>query len=180
MIFFEQEIKNAYLIEPNPFEDERGSFRRHFCEKEFSKNGIVSSVRQANVSENKSKFTLRGFHYQTGANAEGKTLSCISGSIYDIIVDLREDSPTFKKWLSFELNDKNKKSIHIPPGCANAFFTLEENCIIHYYCSQSYHPEAEKGVRYNDPSFNFIWPFEPEVISEKDKSHPDFQLSINS
>jgi dTDP-4-dehydrorhamnose 3,5-epimerase len=163
------------LIEPNPFEDERGSFRRHFCEKEFSENGIESFIRQANVSENKSKFTLRGFHYQIGASAEGKTLSCISGSIYDIIVDVREDSPTFKKWMYFKINSKNKQSIHIPPGCANAFFTLEENCIIHYYCSQSYNSEAERGIRYNDPLFNFIWPSEPKVISKKDKNHPDFK-----
>jgi dTDP-4-dehydrorhamnose 3,5-epimerase len=175
MKFIKSKIKDAYYIQPEPFVDERGIFRRHFCFKEFKQNGIPYNVEQANLSENKYPYTLRGFHYQVFPYQEGKTLSCLKGSIFDIILDLREESPTYMQWESFELSDKNRNSIFIPPGCANAFLTLSENCLIHYYCSKSYNPDAEKGIRYNDPSFNFIWPRKPEVISEKDLNHPDYK-----
>ena len=175
MKFYEQKLKGVYLIEPTPFEDERGVFRRHFCSQELSENKIVTDVLQSNVSENNYAHTLRGFHYQVEPYGEGKTLSCLKGSIYDIIVDLRTESPTFMQWVSFELNEKNRNSIHIAPGCANAFLTLEDNSLIHYYCSQPYNPSAERGIRYNDPSFNFEWPCDPVVISEKDNNHPNFQ-----
>ena len=112
MKFYEQQLKGVYLIEPTPFKDERGVFRRHFCKREFVKHGIVAKIEQANVSENKFKYTLRGFHYQTGNHKEGKTLSCITGRIYDIIVDVRKSSPTFKQWIGFELSGKNRKTIH--------------------------------------------------------------------
>lgn len=174
MKIIEQKIKGVYLIEPTPFKDERGLFRRHFCFKEFGDNKIASEVKQANVSENNFAFTLRGFHYQTAPNGEGKTLCCLKGSIYDIIVDLRKESETYMQWVSFNLDDKNRHSIHIPPGCANAFLTLEDNSLIQYYCSKEYVPNAERGIRYNDPKFNFIWPVEPKVISDKDNNHPDF------
>ena len=175
MKFYEQKLKGVYLIEPTPFKDERGVFRRHFCSQELSENKIVTDVLQSNVSENNYAHTLRGFHYQVEPYGEGKTLSCLKGSIYDIIVDLRTESPTYMEWVSFELNENNRNSIHIAPGCANAFLTLEDNSLIHYYCSQSYNPSAERGIRYNDPSFNFEWPCDPVVISEKDNNHPNFQ-----
>ncbi|MDO8492261.1 MAG: dTDP-4-dehydrorhamnose 3,5-epimerase family protein [bacterium] len=175
MKFLEQKIKGVFLIEPEPFVDERGMFRRHFCQKEFGAQGIVASVAQSNVSENKFRHTLRGFHYQSPPYGEDKTLSCLRGSIYDIVVDMRPNSPTYLKWLSFELNENNRNSIHIPRGCANAFLTLEDNSIIHYYHSQSYQPGAECGIRYNDPLFNFKWPAKPQVISDKDKNLSDFK-----
>ncbi len=171
-----QKIEDVYLIESEPFIDERGAFRRHFCAEEFVNRGISSSVQQANISENKYAKTLRGFHYQISPFSEGKTLSCLRGSIYDVIVDLRVESKTYMQWISFELTESNRLSIHIPPGCANAFLTLENNCLIHYYCSNAYHPESERGIRYNDPVFNFKWPFSPEIISDKDKSHPDYKV----
>ena len=174
MKFIEQKLKGVYLIESAPFTDERGVFRRHFCRKEFSEHGITSLVKQANVSENKFAYTLRGFHYQLPPFEEGKTLSCLKGKIYDIVVDLRPDSPTYLQWLSFELSEENRKSIHIAPGCANAFLTLEENCLIQYYCSQEYNQGYERGIRYNDPTFKFQWPAEIMMISEKDRTHPDF------
>jgi len=177
MIFEKKKIKGVFLISPSTFEDSRGVFRRHFCEKEFAKHGIVSKIEQANVSENKFKYTLRGFHYQTDKHKEGKTLSCIKGKIYDIVVDLRRSSQTFGQWLSFELDEKNRKSIHIPPGCANAFFTLKDNSIMHYYCSKSYAPKFEKGIRYNDKFFNFKWPRKPKVVSEKDSNHKNFKIT---
>ena len=174
MKFFEQKIKGFFLIQPEPFIDDRGMFRRHFCKKEFEAHNIAVDVCQCNVSENKYSHTLRGFHYQIPPFGEGKTLSCLSGAIYDIIVDVRPESPTYLQWLPFELNQENRLSIHIPPGCANAFLTLRDNCVIHYYCSQFFTPSAERGIRYNDPAFKFQWPFEPAVISDKDKNHPDF------
>ena len=177
MKFYEQQLKGVYLIEPTPFKDERGVFRRHFCSQEFLDHNITKEVLQSNVSENNYKFTLRGFHYQVAPHSEGKTLSCLNGNIFDIIVDLRPESKTYMEWISFELNATNRHSIHIPPGCANAFMTLEDNCLIHYYCSQPYTPSAERGIRYNDPCFNFEWPCEPLIISEKDKNHPDYQES---
>lgn len=174
MKFYKQKIKGIYLIEPEPFIDGRGVFRRHFDLKEFKDNQIDPMVVQANISENKFKYTLRGFHYQSYPYSEGKTLSCIKGAIYDIVVDVRPNSPTYMQWISFELDENNRKSIHIPSGCANAFLTLKTGCIIHYYCTQFYTPQAEKGIRYDDPLFNFKWPHSPKVISDKDKNHSNF------
>ena len=175
MIFVEQKIKGVWIINPTPFEDERGLFRRHFCNEEFLENDIEINISQSNVSENKYKKTLRGFHYQLAPNQEAKTLSCFKGSIFDVIVDLRKDSSTYKKWISAELTEKNRSMIHVPKGCANAFMTLNDDSIIHYYCSDPYAPESEKGIRYNDPSFDFIWPYEPKLISQKDLNHPDYK-----
>ncbi|OGN04119.1 MAG: dTDP-4-dehydrorhamnose 3,5-epimerase [Candidatus Yanofskybacteria bacterium RIFCSPHIGHO2_01_FULL_44_17] len=175
MRFYEQKIKGVFLIEPQPFADERGMFRRHFCNKEFTDHGVVANVAQSNVSENKFKHTLRGFHYQLAPHGEGKTLSCLRGAIYDVVVDLRSDSPTYLEWVAIELNEDNRKSIHVPPGCANSFLTLADNSLIHYYCSEFYEGSAERGIRYNDPLFNFKWPAKPAVISDKDKNWPDFK-----
>ena len=174
MIFIKQKINDVFLIKPEPYKDDRGIFRRHFCKKEFKKNGLIASVQQCNVSENIHKGTLRGFHYQTGRSAEAKTLSCVKGKIFDIVVDLRPNSKTFKKWIGVELNEDNRISVHIPKGCANAFLTLKNNTISHYYCSNKYDPKKEKGIRYNDPAFKFRWPTDIKHISEKDKSHFNF------
>jgi dTDP-4-dehydrorhamnose 3,5-epimerase len=175
MKFIKSKIQNSFCIHPQPYMDERGVFRRHFCFNKFKENGIPHTIEQANLSENKYAYTLRGFHYQVSPYQEGKTLSCIRGSIFDIIVDLRKDSTTYMQWESFELSDQNRISIFIPPGCANAFLTLTDNCLIHYYCSKSYNPSAERGIRYNDPNFKFIWPKKPKVISDKDLNHPDYK-----
>ena len=133
MKFHTKKLSGVFLIEPTPFKDDRGVFRRHFCDQEFSEQGVDTDIRQSNVSENRYAQTLRGFHYQIHPFGEGKTLSCLKGSIYDIIVDLRPESQTYMQWESFELNEENRCSIHIPPGCANAFLTLEDECLIHYY-----------------------------------------------
>lgn len=174
MIFEELIINGAFLITPEPFVDDRGLFRRHFCSKEFAKAGIAIDVEQCNVSENYRAGTLRGFHYQLRPQSEGKSLSCIVGEIFDIIVDLRPESSTYKRWVSVTLSSRNRQMIHIPPGCANAFLTMEDNSIIHYYCSHAYASDAERGLRWNDPSFGFEWPSKPIVISEKDKNHPNY------
>ena len=175
MRFKKQKIKGVFLIQPEPFIDERGIFRRNFCKKEFSKNKLIYHIEQCNISENKYKHTLRGFHYQTGKYGEGKTFTCIRGKIFDIVVDLRKFSRTYKKWISFEISDLNRNSIHIPPGCANAFLTLEKDTVVHYYCSNSYSPQHEKGIKYNDKDFKFKWPVKPKIISQKDRNHDDFK-----
>lgn len=174
MKFNKQKIEGVVLIEPEPFVDDRGVFRRHFCEREFAAQGIVTEIRQCNVSENKFAHTLRGFHYQRPPRAEGKTLSCFKGAMYDIVVDVRKDSPTYLQWVGVELNDSNRRSLHVPPGCANAFLTLSENSVIYYFCSNFYDPSLERCIRYNDPLFRFEWPEPPKVISDKDRNHPDF------
>jgi len=177
MKFKETEIKGCFIIESELFNDGRGVFRRHFDAESFKEHGIVAEVNQCDISQNFERFTLRGFHYQIPPHSEGKTLSCIKGAIYDIVVDLRPDSKTFLKWCAFTLDEKNCISIHVPPGCATAFLTLESNTTVHYYRSKNYNSESERGIRYNDPLFNFVWPHEPEMISEKDKSRPDFVVN---
>jgi len=175
MKFEELEIKGAFLIHAEPFKDERGVFRRNFCKKEFEAHGIITSIAQANISENKYKYTLRGFHYQISPYSEGKTMTILKGRIYDIIVDLRKNSDTYLKWISLKLSPEMRTSFHVPPGCANAFLTMEDDTLVHYYCSYPYIPEAERGICYNDPFFKFEWPEEkPAHISTKDASWPDF------
>jgi|SRR3989344_889271 len=174
MKFLQQKIRGVYIIEPAAFIDQRGIYRRHFCQKEFKDHSIDFQVVQANIVENKHRYTIRGFHFQKPPFSEGKMLSCIKGSAYDIVLDIDPKSPTYLKWEGFELNGKNRNSLYIPPGCTHAILTLEENTMIHYYTSEFYNPKAEGGIRYNDPYFKFYWPHQPKVISEKDKSHPDF------
>jgi len=174
MIFYKNKIKGVRFIKSEPFKDKRGMFRRIFCEKEFNKNSLTSKIKQANISENKYKHTLRGFHYQINPFAEDKTLTCIKGSIYDIVVDLRRRSNTFMKWCSFIIDEKNRYLIHIPKGCANAFLTLKNNTTVQYNSSQFYKPKYERGVRYNDPHFKFKWPHKPKIISIKDLRHPNY------
>lgn len=175
MKFSEQRLGGVFLIEPKLIEDRRGVFHRHFCQREFEQHGLIPDIRQCNVSENHLKFTLRGFHYQSPPHGEGKTLACLTGAIYDIVVDLRPSSSTYRKWISLELNAEDRKSLYLPPGCANAFLTLEDHSVVFYCHSEFYTPGAERGVRFNDPQFDFKWPHEPVVISDKDRSHPDYR-----
>ncbi len=174
MRFFEQNISDVFVIEPESFADVRGMFRRHFLKQEFAERGLKHEVVECNISENTYKHTLRGLHFQLPPFSQAKTLSCLRGCIYDVVLDLRPESSTYMKWLAVELDEENRRSIYVPPGCANAFLTMENNSLIHYYVSQCYMPNTERGIRYNDPTFKFIWPVEPRVISEKDRNHPDF------
>jgi len=175
VIFHPQKLAGVFLVEPTPFVDQRGVFRRHFCAGEFEQHGIACNVAQANVSENVHALTLRGFHYQIAPHGEGKTISCLKGKIHDIVVDLRPDSSTYMQWQAFVLDPSNRLSVHVPPGCANAFLTLEDGSLIQYYSSHRYVPASERGIRYNDPAFRFEWPAEPAHISEKDLAIPDYR-----
>ena len=174
MNFISQKINGLFLIIPDLHIDERGVFRRSFCKEVFEKNGVSFNSLQGNISENSNKHTLRGFHYQSSPSNESKIITCVTGSLFNIVLDLRKKSNTYKQWSALEINSKKRQSIYVPAGCANAFLTLEENTIVHYYMNDSYNPNTYKGIRYNDPAFSFKWPFEPKIISEKDLNLPDF------
>ena len=176
MIVHKQKLSGVFTIEPEPYSDERGLLRRHFCQREFAEQGIMIDVKQCNISENKKRHTLRGFHYQLPPYGENKILSCIKGAIFDVIVDLREGSDSYLQWESFELTEENRLSLYVPKGCANGYLTIKDNTWIFYYHSEFYTPGAEAAIRYNDSFFKFDWPAEPSVISEKDRSIPDFSL----
>ena len=174
MKFSEKILKGVYLIEPEPHVDERGMLRRHFCQHEFADYGLMTEIKQTNVSENRKKHTLRGFHFQLPPHGESKVVSCVKGSIYDIVVDLRKESKTYLQWQSFKITEENRLSLYVPVGCANAYLTLQNNTWILYYHSEIYAPGDEDGLRYNDPFFRFRWPAEPKIISDKDLNHSDF------
>ncbi len=174
MKFTELPVAGAWLIEAEPFVDERGLFRRDFCRDEFTAHGLDPNVAQGNVSENPRRGTLRGIHFQHAPYRESKTLSCVTGRVYDIVVDLRPASPTFLKWTSLELSAKAGDSLYVPAGCGNAWLTLEDNTNVHYYMASMYEPGRDGGVRYDDPLFGFTWPMAPAVISAKDRFYPDF------
>ena len=175
MIFTETKIPGAYLLELQKHEDERGFFARGWCKKEFEAHGLPNSIAQMNISYNRRKHTLRGFHYQSAPHQEDKLMRCVRGAIHDVLLDLRPDSSTYKEHISVVLTPANGCALLVPKGCANAFLTLEDETEVTYLVSEFYAPHAERGVRWNDPTFNIEWPIaEPAVISEKDLSWPDF------
>jgi|TARA_Y100000294_G_C8570697_1_gene342602 dTDP-4-dehydrorhamnose 3,5-epimerase len=174
MNFLPQVIPDVYLLEPEPYSDERGLLRRHFCQNEFAEAGLFENVCQSNISENPRKGTLRGFHFQQSPNKEAKVLSVVKGAIYDIVVDLRSSSSTYLSWTAFELNESNRLALYVPPGCSNAWLTMEADTWIHYYHSEFYSPASEAGIRYDDPFFGFEWPDNPTLVSQKDREYALF------
>lgn len=175
MIFVETKLKDAHIIEIEKLEDTRGFFARSWCRNEFDEHGLVSTVVQANISWNKKRGTLRGMHYQVPPYEEVKLVRCSRGSIYDVIIDLRKDSPTYKQWLGVELTADDYKLLYVPGGFAHGFQTLEDDTETVYQVSQFYTPGAEAGLRWDDPTFNINWPLEVRVISDKDRNWPDYQ-----
>jgi len=175
MRFTETALRGAFIIELELLEDERGAFARSFCREEFKAHGLNPAIAQCNISYNKKKGTLRGMHYQTAPRAEAKTVMCMKGAIYDVIVDLRPDSKTFGQWLSFELTDDNRKMLYIPEGFAHGFQTLEDDSEVLYLMSEFYSLEHAGGVRYNDPWVGIRWPLENPTVSLKDRSYEDFR-----
>ena len=174
MIIQKSKFKGLFIIKPNLIEDKRGTFRRFFCAKEFRRKKIIFNLRQSNISENVEKHTLRGFHYQQKPYGEDKIITCIKGAIYNVVLDLRTNSRTFKKWISIELSESNRISLFIPKGCANAWLTLKKNTTLLYLHSEYYNPNYEQRVRYNDPMFSVNWPHKPKVISFKDKNSKNY------
>lgn len=175
MIFKETKLKGAFIIEPQKLTDERGFFARGWCQKEFELHGLVPRVVQANISFNYKKGTLRGLHYQVAPYQETKLVRCTRGAIYDVVVDLRPESPTYRKWVGAELTATNHHMLFVPQGFAHGYQTLEDESEVFYQVSEFYTPGAERGARYNDPAFEIQWPLEVSVISGKDASWADFR-----
>ena len=165
-------LKNAFIIETEPFEDTRGRFSRIFCKKEFQAIGIVKDIVQVNYSITVEKGAIRGMHFQRPPMAEIKMVKCLRGSVFDVIVDLRKGSPTFLKWHGEVLSAKNMKMMYVSEGFAHGFQTLEEDSELLYFHTEFYSPEHEDGVRFDDPKVGIKWPLEVTDISEKDRSHP--------
>lgn len=179
MIFTETKLHGAFVIDPEPFSDERGLFMRTYCKKEFEKAGISTEFVQFNQSVNKMKGTLRGMHYQYPPHAEVKLIRCIQGAVFDVIVDLRRFSPTFLQWFGIELSSDNLKMLSVPPGIAHGFQTLEDNSQLLYHHSSYYTPSAEAGLNYNDSRIGIRWPLPVLMISEKDKNYASLDLTYN-
>jgi len=172
MKFTETKLKGAYIIKIEPIKDERGFFARSFCKEEFEKLGLNPEIIQCNVSYNKKAGTLRGMHFQREPYGETKIVSCTKGSIYDVILDLRENSETFCKWEAVELTETNGKMLYIPEGFAHGFQTLVDDTIVYYQMGNFYNLEYADGVRWNDPVFDIKWvECENKIISEKDKNY---------
>jgi len=174
LIFKPTAFFGAYVIEPQRHEDARGHFARTFCTREFAEHGLETTIEQNSVSFNFKKGTIRGMHYQVHPFQEVKIVRCNRGSIYDVIIDLRADSPTFKKHFAVELDENNSKMLYIPAGFAHGFQTLADNTEVFYQMSRSYSPEHARGVRWNDPAFGIQWPPDDRTILERDESYPDF------
>lgn len=179
MIFKEAPLRGAYVIELEKREDERGFFARMYCEREFGAQGLVTHFVQMNNSLAVTKGTLRGMHYQLAPKAETKVVRCVRGALLDVIIDLREGSPTFGQHCSAELTADNRRMFYVPKGFAHGFITLEPNTEAMYLVDEFYGPEQERGIRWNDPKFGIQWPFEPTVISDKDRGHRDFDPSYH-
>ena len=177
MKFYKKEIDGAFLIDLEKYEDKRGFFARSFCTNEFLEHGISFTPVQANIAYNYNKNTLRGLHYQSGKFAESKLVRCIKGALYDVIIDLRPDSPTYKKWMGVDLTEGNRKLFYIPEGCAHGYQTMTNDAELFYMVSAFYAPDFEKGIRWNDPVFNIQWKkYDNLIISDKDRNWPDFEL----
>lgn len=174
MIFTETRLKGAYLVSPERITDERGFFARSWCEKEFRALGLAPRIVQCSISYNSAKGTLRGMHYQIPPFQEDKLVRCTRGSIHDVIIDLRPGSETFGLHYGATLTAENRTMLYIPKGFAHGFQTLEDDTEIFYQMSEFYAPDSARGVRWNDPSFGLEWPGEVRIISEKDRSYPDF------
>jgi len=176
MKFTEAKLKGAYIIDIEKRVDERGFFARSFCADEYAKLGLETRFVQANISTNHKKGTLRGLHRQLNPHQEVKVVRCTKGGIYDVIVDLRKDSPTYKQWIGVELTEENYKMLYVPKDFAHGYLALQDKTEVLYNVSEFYTPGSEAGIRFDDPAFQIEWPIAIDVISEKDKSWKPFEV----
>ena len=175
MIFSPTRIRGAMVVEMEPCEDERGLFARGFCRKEFEAHGLNPDVAQANIGLSRRRGTLRGLHYQIPPNAETKLVRCTAGAVFDVIVDLRPESASYKQWVGVELTAANRRMLYAPEGCAHGYLALADDTEVFYLVSEFYSPGAERGLRWNDPAFRIEWPITEDLrISDKDRSWPDW------
>ena len=175
MKFIETDLSGAFVVKTDRHQDERGFFSRAFCRREFEERGLNSEIAQCNISYNKSRGTLRGMHFQVSPHQEVKLVRCLRGSVFDVLIDLRPDSPTYRRWTGVTLSAETDNAVYIPEKFAHGFLTLEDDTILYYQVSEFHRPESGRGVRWNDPAFGIDWPEEPRVISEKDRCYPDFE-----
>ena len=175
MQFLETSLAGAFVIELERREDERGFFARAFCQDEFEQYGLDPRIAQCNLSYNLRRGTLRGMHFQVAPYAEAKLVRCTQGAAYDVLLDLRPDQPTFKRWVSVELSAANRRMVYLPEGLAHGFQTLEANTEMFYQMSEFYHPECARGVRWDDAAFGLRWPLPDPIMSERDRSYPWFE-----
>lgn len=176
MRFRELSLPGAFLIELEPHIDERGFFARCFAEEEFAAHGLATRFPHCNLSHNVRSGTLRGMHYAIAPSAEAKLVRCVSGAIYDVIVDIRPGERTFGEWTGAELTAESGLAIYVPSGFAHGFLTLADNTDVFYQMGDTFRPETARGFRWNDKSFGISWPRVPEVISDRDSSYAEFRL----
>ena len=175
MRFEATKIPGVVVVEPDLLGDERGFFARVWCRRDFADHGLRAELAQCSLSWNRRKGTLRGMHLQLAPHAEAKLVRVTRGAVFDVAVDLRPDSPTFRRWFGCELTEANRRMLYIAEGLAHGFLTLAEGTEVVYQISEFHHPEAARGVRWDDPAFAIDWPGRPVVISERDRSYPDFE-----
>jgi dTDP-4-dehydrorhamnose 3,5-epimerase len=178
MIFEETKLSGAYIIKPKKLEDERGFFMRAFCQLEFSKHLPSANIAQCNMSFNEKKGTFRGMHYQIAPFQEDKIVMCTKGAIFDIIVDLRPQSSTYKQSIGVELSEDNLHMLFIPKSFAHGFLTLKDSSMVFYLMTEFHYPKSARGFRWNDAEFSIDLPSEPVIISERDKNYPDFNNNM--
>jgi len=174
MIFAATQLDDAWLIEVEPREDQRGFFARTWCRQELAAQGLDTEVAQESLSYNRHRGTVRGLHFQRSPHEETKIVRCTRGAIFDVIVDLRPRSPTYLKWQGFELTAENRRAIYIPKGFGHGFQSLTDDAEIAYQISAFYAPEAAAGFRYDDAAFGVAWPLPVTIISEHDLGWPAF------
>ena len=166
-------LAGAWLVEPEPRRDDRGFFARAWCRDEFAAHGLAADFVQCNISFSRDRGTLRGLHYQAAPHGEAKLVTCIRGRVFDAIVDLRPNSPSYRKWFGAELTEENRLMIYVPEGCAHGYLTLEDASEVMYPVTAAYHPASERGLRWNDAAIGIAWPMEPLVVSPKDREWAD-------
>lgn len=176
MRFFSTEVAGAYRIEPEPHQDFRGSFMRLWCEREFEAQGLCTRLVQCSLSTNHRRGTLRGLHYQANPFEEVKVVRCTAGSVLDVVLDLRPESPTHLRHAAVELSARNRIALYIPAGCAHGFQTLEDDTEVLYQMSEFFSPEHARGVRWDDPAFGIDWPITAPIMVERDRTYPDFMV----
>ena len=174
MVITETKLKGVFVIALEPYNDVRGFFARAWSDKEFEAAGIDARFVESNVSFNKKKGTLRGMHFQLPPHGQGKLVRCTRGSIYDVVIDLRPDSETFKQWFPLEISAENHLMLYVPAGFAHGFLTLEPDTEVLYQTTAYYAPEHAGGVRWNDPAFNITWPIDDPIMIDRDRNYKDF------
>lgn len=174
MKFVETPVSGAFVLELEPRADDRGSFSRAFCTDEFKAHGISMPVVQANLAHTTRKGTIRGMHYQVAPAAEAKLMRCVRGAVYDVLIDLRPDSPTYMQHFGIELSADNGKALYVPPLFGHGYLSLQDNCEMFYMVSEFYTPGAERGARFDDPAFGIDWPVAIDVVSDKDLAWEPF------